>query len=187
MLEAVVRAASDKGYAAVTITDIVERAGVSRRTFYEHFADKEACFLAAYDTGIEILLARMRDAVNAIRGADWRAWARASIEAYLDVLDDEPSFARALHIEVFAAGPDAQARRAEIISLLAGEWRRLYERARRADRSLPPTPCQTLLATIVVGHEELVREQLRTGTSEPLHELLDAASAIALAILGPTL
>mgnify|MGYP002401464779 CR=1 FL=1 len=175
-------AASEKGYAVLTIADLVERAGVSRRTFYEHFSDKEACFLAAYDTGVEILLARMRDEVK-LKGGDWRSWARASIESYLEILDAEPDFAWALHVEVFAAGPPAHARRAEIISLLAGEWRRLYERARRHDRSLGPAPPDSLLRTIVVGHEELVREHLRTGGKRMLDEIGDVAVEIALRVL----
>lgn len=183
MLDAMMSAASEKGYAAVTIADVVQGAGVSRRTFYEHFADKEACFLAAYDTGVEILLERMRDTVSVLGGDDWRAWTRASIESYLEALDARPHFAQSLHVEVFAAGPAAHARRAEIISLLAGEWRRLYERARRQDRSLGPAPSGWLLRTIVVGHEELVRERLRAGTGQSLQDLVDVATAIALCVL----
>ena len=55
---------SDKGYAATTVADVVERAGVSRRTFYEQFADKEACFLAAYDAGLAAVLCRVGGAVE---------------------------------------------------------------------------------------------------------------------------
>lgn len=184
MLDAMMSVVSEKGYALVTIADVVKRAGVSRRTFYEHFAEKEDCFLAAYDTGVEILLGGMRDAVRALNGGDWQAWARVSIESYLEILDAQPNFAWALHVEVFAAGSAAQARRAQIISRLAGEWRRLYERARREDRSLGRAPPDSMLRTIVVGHEELVRERLRTGGTQPLPGLVNAAVAIVLRILG---
>src|ERR1700750_933600 len=56
LVEAVGRAVADKGYGAATIDDIVRGAGVSKKTFYEHFRDKEDCFLAAYESGVEALL-----------------------------------------------------------------------------------------------------------------------------------
>ncbi|MGI8558445.1 MAG: TetR/AcrR family transcriptional regulator [Solirubrobacteraceae bacterium] len=185
ILAAMMSAAREKGYAVATVGDIVERAGVSRRTFYEHFADKPDCFLAAYTAGTEVLLAGMREAVRAVDQANWRVWARASVESYLELLEAEPDFAWALHVEVFAAGPTAQARRAEIVSLLAGRWRRLYDRALREDPGLGPAPSESLLRTIVVGHEELVREQLRNHHPPRLRELTGAAVEIALRMLDP--
>src|SRR5688572_28032972 len=62
LLEAVGRAVAERGYAAETIDDVVRRAGVSKKTFYEHFADKEECFLAAYEAASEELLERVREA-----------------------------------------------------------------------------------------------------------------------------
>ncbi len=56
LLEAVGRAVADKGYAATTIDDIVRGAGVSKKTFYEHFRDKEDCFVAAYEAAADALL-----------------------------------------------------------------------------------------------------------------------------------
>src|SRR5881396_2849860 len=70
MLDAVVRAVADKGYSGATVGDVVSRAGVSRKTFYEHFRDKEECFLAAYDEGVEILMKQIRAAGE--RATSWR-------------------------------------------------------------------------------------------------------------------
>jgi AcrR family transcriptional regulator len=181
LLDAIVGVVSDKGYAATTVTDIVDRAAVSRRTFYEQFPDKEACFLAAYDTGVELLLAHMRDAVAALDG-DWRTSARASIEAYLEILASEPEFAWALHVEVLGAGPAALERRAAIIALLGQQWRRLHQRGRREEPGLPDPPDE-VLRTIVVGHEELARECLRTHGAQALPQLVRPALEVALAIL----
>src|ERR1700677_3114544 len=64
LLVAIVDAVAERGYGATTIADIVALAKVSRRTFYEHFVDKEACFLQAYDAATAILLAAIGDAVN---------------------------------------------------------------------------------------------------------------------------
>ena len=62
LLEAVGRAVAERGYAAATIDDIVRGAGVSKKTFYEHFRDKEGCFVAAYEAARDELYARVHDA-----------------------------------------------------------------------------------------------------------------------------
>src|SRR3954454_2857364 len=62
MLDAMAQAVAEKGYAATTVADVIAGAGVSRKTFYEQFRDKEDCFLAAYDTGVELLLGALREA-----------------------------------------------------------------------------------------------------------------------------
>ena len=64
LVDAMAQIVAEKGYPATTVADVVERAGVSRRTFYEQFADKEACFLAAYDAGLEAVLCRVGYAVD---------------------------------------------------------------------------------------------------------------------------
>ena len=94
MLAAIAEAVAAKGYGATSVADVLERAGVSRRTFYEHFRDKEACFLAAYDAGVEILMATMRDAGDDLR---------PRIRAFLGTLAAEPAFAFTFVIEVVAA------------------------------------------------------------------------------------
>src|SRR4051794_25349257 len=103
LIEAIAHVVADKGYPQTTVADVIERAGVSRKTFYEHFHGKEACFLAAYDTGVAVLL----DTVRAVEGI------RGRVRAYLDLLDAEPAFARTFLIEVRAAGPKALQRRRE--------------------------------------------------------------------------
>ena len=64
LLEAVGRAVAEKGYAAATIEDVVRGAGVSKKTFYEHFADKEGCFLAAYEAAAEELFRRVLEEIG---------------------------------------------------------------------------------------------------------------------------
>ncbi len=59
LLEAAVRVVAAKGYGAMTVGDLTKEAGVSRTTFYELFEDKEACFLAAYDNAVEVLVRRV--------------------------------------------------------------------------------------------------------------------------------
>jgi AcrR family transcriptional regulator len=105
MLDAIAEVVAQRGYGAATVADVIDRAGVSRRTFYEHFRDKEECFLAAYDTGVAILMDTMRAAGDDLR---------ARIGAFLRTLAAEPAFARTFVIEVGAAGPRALERRRRV-------------------------------------------------------------------------
>ena len=106
LLEAVGRAVAEKGYAAATIDDVVRDAGVSKKTFYEHFSDKLDCFLAAYEAASDELLEHIRAAQDTA-DADWLARTSAGIHAYLRWLAAEPALARVFLIEIAAAGPAA--------------------------------------------------------------------------------
>jgi AcrR family transcriptional regulator len=79
LLFAVAQVVAEKGYGARPVADVVERASVSRTTFYEMFRDKEACFLAAFSFGVEVVLGQMR-AVSETLGDpdDWRAHVRSA-------------------------------------------------------------------------------------------------------------
>src|SRR6476659_5078578 len=85
MIEAMAETVAEKGYAATTVADVVARAGVSRKTFYEHFADREECFLAAYDAAVDALFARVaeRVATGAPEGDDWQGRVRAGVRGDL--------------------------------------------------------------------------------------------------------
>src|SRR3712207_4871654 len=85
LLAAMADAVAEKGYAKASVADVIERAGVSRKTFYEHFANKEECFLAASDAGDDLLLAAINDAVAATL-PDWQAALDAGARAYLETL-----------------------------------------------------------------------------------------------------
>src|SRR3954462_5974198 len=92
MLDAMAAAVAEKGYAATTVADVIKRAGVSRKTFYEQFRDKEDCFLAAYDMGVDLLLGALREAGG--EEEDLVERARRRTRAYLETLAAEPDFAR---------------------------------------------------------------------------------------------
>src|SRR5437867_3145840 len=83
LLDAMIRVVGERGYAAASVTDVVRAAGVSRSTFYELFASKEACFLEAYGTGVDVMVDSVREAVHEAPD-DWRAQLRAGIRAYLE-------------------------------------------------------------------------------------------------------
>src|SRR3954453_6695787 len=105
LLVAMADATAAKGYANVGVAAVIGRAGVSRRSFYEHFANKEDAFLAAYDAGVAGLLDAIAEAEQAAGAATGQsggllARARAGTEVYLQLLADNPAFARTFLIEV---------------------------------------------------------------------------------------
>jgi AcrR family transcriptional regulator len=117
ILAAATQAAAELGYAEMSVEAIIVRAGVSRRTFYEHFRNKEDAFLAAYDQAVHRAVTRVRHAYLSQASALERL--RAGIRAYLQFLASDPDAARMAIVEVPAAGPRAIARRAEALRLFA--------------------------------------------------------------------
>jgi AcrR family transcriptional regulator len=109
MLLAVAEAVAEQGFVTTTVADIIARARLSRRTFYEHFADKEECYLAAYDTVVEQLLTAVGQAYEQAEG--WPQKVHDGLETFLAYLAAEPAFARMCIVEVVAAGPEARSRR----------------------------------------------------------------------------
>jgi AcrR family transcriptional regulator len=154
LLEAVGQAVAEKGYAAATIDDIVGGAGVSKKTFYEHFQDKLDCFLAAYEAASDELYEHVRAAQDAEGGA-WLARTHAGIRAYLRWLAAEPALARAFLIEIAAAGPDALARRERLRDRYAERMRELQD----SDAGVP----DELFHAVVAAADDLVVRRLRRG------------------------
>jgi AcrR family transcriptional regulator len=183
LLFAVAEAVAEKGYRATTVADVVERASVSRRTFYEQFGSLEECFLAAFDTAVEIVLGGLREAAEDVEEGDWRALLRSDLRTYMDVLASEPRFAQALHVEVLSAGTAALEHRAGIFRIFSERTRRLNALARRADRSLPKLPDE-LFDLHTAGLDELVRETLRTRGPEALPELVEPCVRMTRALFG---
>jgi AcrR family transcriptional regulator len=119
LLAAMVQVADAHGVANVTVANVVTRAGVSRRTFYELFSDCEDCLLAALEDAVARAAARVLPAYEAQQGA-WRARIRAGLIALLELLDEQPHLARLLVVEWLAAGTRALERRRELLESLAG-------------------------------------------------------------------
>lgn len=183
LLDAMASTVAEKGYAATTVADVVERAGVSRRTFYEQFEDKEACFLAAYDTGLAVVFERIRGAAEGQPDAGWRDRARSGVEAFLALLASEPAFAQALQVEILTAGPAALDRRSTMLATFSGVWRTVHERARAEEAALPPLPDE-VFPILTAGLEELIRDCLRTRGPDALPELAGPILRTVFAVFG---
>lgn len=167
LIVAMLSAAAELGYRGTNVQDVIERAGVSRPTFYEHFANKEDCFLAAFDTSASRLLAKVDQASRA--GGDvWRDRLRLGLEALLAFASAEPDTARTLVVEARAASSDAVMRRMQMLDRFAGC---LHEQAMDllpAAESLSP-----MTATGVVGGvEALLYSRLCKGEIDEIEGLL---------------
>jgi AcrR family transcriptional regulator len=111
IIEAMIDVVADKGYGDATIADVIRIAGVSRKTYYELFDDKDSCFLAAYDQAVGQMLEATTEAYEADADAPWTERIRAGLGAWLGFIADNPAAARCCIVEVLAAGPKALARR----------------------------------------------------------------------------
>jgi AcrR family transcriptional regulator len=178
LLVAMSEVVGEKGYAAATVADVLERAGVSRRTFYEHFADKEACFLAAYDHGVDSMLEAVSGELADLDGDDPRAAIETAIRAFLELLAAEPGFARAFLIEVWAAGPAALERHSQVIERFHALMRAVPDQARAIDRSLPPVS-DTTIAAITGGISRVATIEILAGRAEQLPRLADDLAEFA--------
>jgi AcrR family transcriptional regulator len=185
LLEAVGRAVAEKGYADTTIDDIVRGAGVSKKTFYEHFSDKEDCFVSAYEAAAEQLFERVREAQLRNPDDDWLERSRAGIVAYLRWLAAEPALARVFLIEVGAAGPRAAESRERLRDRYAELIGRLQQEARADFPELPELPAQIFHAVVAAVDDIVVRE-IREGGAEDLLRLEPILRYLQVALLaGP--
>jgi AcrR family transcriptional regulator len=111
LLDAIANVVAEKGYAGTRVADITDYAGVSRKTFYELFTDKEECFLAAFDAITKLLMDRMAQALTDLSDGNWRLKVRALLGEFLRFLAAEPAFARMCIVEVLGSGAAGLARR----------------------------------------------------------------------------
>jgi AcrR family transcriptional regulator len=165
ILEGMLEAVGAEGYDATSVRTVLDRTGLYRQAFYDNFADKDACYLAALEMGIARL-----EAVAA-RGAaseeSWRGRLRSGLGALLDLLDTEPDFGRGVIVEVHAAGPEALARRAEAMKKAAD-----FIDLARLEADEPESPPQIAPEGIVAGIHAIVHSRLSTGAADGFRELL---------------
>ena len=181
---AVIAAVAESGYTAVTIADIVRRARVSRAAFYAHFADKEACFLAATREGGKLMADRVHAATRAVPpGTPDEDALRAGCRAFLGFLADEPAFARVFYVAMPAGGPRA-VERIEVgghhYAEMTAKW---HQRARVRHPDWPAVPDEAYLG-LAGAVAELVRGRVRSGQTHELPKLEDTLVAMHLAVLA---
>lgn len=178
LIAGLAEAVAEKGYAAVTLTDVVKHAKVSRRVFYANFESKEQCFLAAFEVVVDHLRELVGEAVEGIDG--WPLQALAATRAALAFLATEPDLARLCLVESRGAGPAVTAR----FNQAVGEMAPLLARG-RAERPeggrLPASTEDSTIGSLV----SLVHRRVAAGETGQLEDLLpDCAELVLLPYLG---
>ncbi len=181
---AVIAAVAESGYPAVTVADIVRRARVSRAAFYAHFADKEACFLAATGDGSRLMQCRVVAATRTLpAGAPDEDVLRAACRAFLEFLADEPAFARVLYVEMLAAGPRA-VERIELAGRRFAEMTAKWHRRARTRHPQWPAVSEEAYLGLAGAATELVRSGVLNDETEALPKLEDTLVSLNLAVLA---
>jgi AcrR family transcriptional regulator len=180
ILAAMLDVSVEKGAANVTVAHVVERSGVSRRTFYDVFDDREDCFLAAFEQALAYASEHVLSAYESERG--WREKIRAGLIALLSFLDREPVIGRVLVVESFGGGPRPLERRNEVIAQLTNAVERAREEAKASLTSTPLTGEGLVGGVLAVIHSRLSEKE-----HAPLVELTSPLmSMIVLPYLGTT-
>ena len=192
MLAAMIDVVVERGASNATVAHVVSRAGVSRRTFYELFEDRDDCFLAAFDYALERAARPVVEAYE--RERRWRERVRAGLAALLRFLDGEPAMARLLVVESLAAGPRALEHRARALETLIAAVDEGRAES-KPGREPPPLTAEGIVgATLSVIHARLsqARPGRLTASLPPalggphMGELLNPLmSMVVLPYLGP--
>jgi AcrR family transcriptional regulator len=183
LLRAVVAAVAASDYAVVTVADIVRRARVSRAAFYAHFADKEACFLAAAREGGRLMDQRIVAATRAAEpGTTDEVVLRVAVRGFLTFVTGEPEFAKIFYIDMPAAGPHATEQLARAQHRYADLNQTWHERARARHPGWPTLPYDAYLA-LAGATAELVRGRVRAGPMSAVPALEDTLVALHLAVM----
>jgi AcrR family transcriptional regulator len=174
IVTALVDTVAKRGYNATTVGDITKAASVSRRTFYEHFTGKEACFLAAY----EMVSDHIRSSMQAAAGVfeEWPQKVRAALATMLRFLSAEPELARLCMIEPIAAGGEIAARHQVSMQGFV-EILKAGRPTRDGERPLPEATEDALVGGIVT----LIVREISAGRTAKLEELLPDLIELTLA------
>jgi AcrR family transcriptional regulator len=170
---------AERGVGDVTVSQVVARSGVSRRTFYEQFEDREACFLAAFDWGLQ------RIGYTVVRAYEqpgrWRARIRTALTSLLEAFDRNLTMGRLLVVETLGAGHPTLDRRRHVLAHITAAVDEGRLEARGSDGPPPLTA-----EGIVGGAFSLVHSRMLDGGDAPITALLNPLmSMIVLPYLGP--
>jgi AcrR family transcriptional regulator len=173
IISALAEETMEKGYRAVTVADIVRRAGIARNTFYENFSSKEDCFLAANEFAVDEALRRVVAAGGEVD--PWPARVNSGIYAFLHYVASEPALARTCIVEALSAGPAAVERYERSVQAFVQLFR-LGRQASAHGEGLPAT----LEETVVGGLFWIIYQRIVMGETERIEELLPELVEFAL-------
>jgi AcrR family transcriptional regulator len=180
LLDAMLRQVGERGYDATTVSDVVGRAQVSRNAFYELFADKQDCFLAACDEVGDRSVARVAKLASQ---PTWIDVLRVGFKDFLTWWDAQPGLMAAYLVDLPTAGRAALEQRDRQIGRFAEILDELAARARREQPELPPMP-ELATRSLVAGIFDLFGREIRMGRRDRLAELRDPVLALVVRTLA---
>lgn len=173
IINALAEETMEKGYRAVTVADIVRRAGIARNTFYENFSSKEACFLAAQEYAVDEALRRVVEAASSVES--WQGRVHAGLSAFLSSVAGEPALARTCFVESLSAGPASIARYEQSLQAFIP----LFKVGRKVSQHGEDLP-DTLEETIIGGIFWIVYQRIAAGETDRIESLLPELVEFAL-------
>jgi AcrR family transcriptional regulator len=181
LLQATIELGTERGFASLTLADIVGRAGVARSTFYEYFADKQQCFLEAFDYAADRVLELVL-AVGPPPAGDYGSPVHAYISRLLELTVEEPGLVRLVAADGETLGPAAAKRQRAIRSRLADGLVALRDFLRQDDPKLAPITHTRALA-IVGAITEVLKHTFYTSGVDALPALQAELATTVLALL----
>ena len=182
LFEAAAAEFSHSGYAEASAEAISRAAGMSKATFYEHFANKEECILALFDEAATEVLRVMAQATEA-GGADPVERLRGGLRAFLAMLARYPNESQTLLVEIIGAGPRAAQRRDEVFALFAEAITAENATAARAGRLAPLASPDDAYA-VVGAVAELASRQIRLGVPSDVRDLEPVIERLMLGVMA---
>jgi AcrR family transcriptional regulator len=183
LLRAAAHVFAQRGYASSSSEAISRQAGMSKATFYEHFANKEECIIALFDRAAEVVLEGIASAASQAGQEDAFARIHAGTRAFLTALSEHPEFAQTLLVEIIGAGPRAAQRRDQILQTFADVVD--AENAAGARRGLIARFVSPHDAFAIIGAiTELVSRHVRLGVPENALELAPVIDRLFLGVLA---
>ena len=174
LLASMIKTVTEIGYNALTVQNVLTRAGISRPTFYEQFEDKEDCFLSAFDAAAGRMRQRIDTAVAEKADEGWREQLRSSIAELLRFIVEEPEEARIVIIEARASSPAGLRRRDAMLDGYASCIDALVR------NDLDEAPSAIAAAGVVGGIEAVLYARLQRGETDELDALLPSLMYFAV-------
>jgi len=179
ILEGMLEVVGKNGYEAASVRMVLDRTGLYRQAFYDEFADKDACYLEAFEFGVARLEAVTSAAAATEEG--WKDKLHVGLGALLDALDADPDLGRAIFVEVHAAGPEALQRRSQAMKR-ATDFIDSARHSSSGSESPPPIAAEG----IVAGMHAVVHAKLAAGEDDGFRQLLpDFTYFAVLPYFGP--
>jgi AcrR family transcriptional regulator/DNA-binding MarR family transcriptional regulator len=178
LLAAAVKAVEDLGYANTTVSHITRRARVSRRTFYELFANRDECLATIFEDSLRQIASEIAEASSP--ELCWRERVRIGLHAILSYLDREPRLARVCIAQALQESPSLRERREQVLAALAEVIDGGRRENARAAQLTPLTAEGLVGATFTIVHARLLRQE-REALAPLLGELM---GMIVLPYLG---